>query len=186
RHFGGGCCSGGAFECRLHVIAGSVLHGAVWNFVLHGVDQLNVADGSLDVADITGNALVAFAAHAALPRNASSLADRIFPFRTDLREIVGEDVSGTATVGAMHGDDGLRRQIYAGILLGDARIVPAGDLSEIDVGEDVRRKLQFGGYAGDVVRRDDRPQDGRNVQDLELSRSKLVVGHRTVTCTEIK
>src|SRR5512133_1673302 len=75
RHFRGGRCGGGAFERGLDVVAGRVLHRAVWNLVLYGVDQLNVSDRALDVADITGNALVALAAHTALPRDAGSLAD---------------------------------------------------------------------------------------------------------------
>ena len=45
-------------------------------------------------------------------------------------------------LGAVNNIDRFGRQLDAGVVLGDAGIVPAADPAQEDVGEDIRRKLQ--------------------------------------------
>ena len=55
-------------------------------------------------------------------------ADFRFPIRAGLGEKVGPDVGGAAAIGAVNDDDVVAGELYAGIGLGDLRIVPLGDL----------------------------------------------------------
>src|SRR6185369_1980044 len=64
--------------------------------------------------------------------------------------------------------------------------IPSGDLTQEDVSEDIGRELEFGAYARNVVRGNDCAEDGGNVQDLGFGLRQLLVGHRTVTGTEVE
>ncbi len=66
---------GYAVDIALHPVAGRVLHVSEGDLVLHGVDQLDVADGAGHLANQAGDTLIAFAADADGPRN------REFPSR---------------------------------------------------------------------------------------------------------
>src|SRR5579862_4360804 len=92
---GGG---GYAVERRFHKIPGSVLHAAVRNLVLHGVDELHISDRSLHLADHAGHPLVALATQTDRPFHRRSLADAARPVGTDLGEVIRENVGSAASI----------------------------------------------------------------------------------------
>ena len=72
----------------------------------------------------------------------------------------------------MDDDDLLVGQIDARIVFGDARIVPGGDLAEVDVGQHVGAELEIAD-ARDVEDRDHSAEHGGNVDQLDLGGDKL-------------
>ncbi len=68
----------------LHEVPGGVFHHSVGDVVLHRVDQFDVADPTLHLADHSGHAFVAFAAQADRPLHRSSLSRPVRPVRTTL------------------------------------------------------------------------------------------------------
>jgi len=167
------------------ILAGGVLHRAVGHLVLNGVDQLDVAEGVRGLTNHTGDALVALLTDACGPLHGGALAYLAVPIGADLREVIGEDVGGSASVGAIDGQNRIGRKIDAGIVLGDARIVPRGDLAQVDVSDDVAREVEILIDTGDVVDRNDCAEDGRNVHRFNLGALNLLVIHGAVGGTEV-
>src|SRR5581483_7480335 len=94
-----------------------------------------VADGAIGAAGVGGDALVAFAADAGRPLERGVLADLALPLRAYLAQIVREDEGRARAVRAIDDGDRLVGQLQLRIERGDLRVVPLGDLAEIDVGE---------------------------------------------------
>src|SRR5262249_19953944 len=88
-------------------VARGVLYASIVNVVLDGVDELDVAESAIDLADLTGNAFIAFGAEAYRPLHAGALADAVLPIGAHLGEVIGPDEAGARTIGAMHDHDGL-------------------------------------------------------------------------------
>src|SRR6201999_376880 len=93
------------------------------------------ADRVLGLADVAGDAFVAFGADAGRPFDGRAGTDLALPVCAHLRQIVCEVEGRAGTVGAAHHGDRVRRQLQVRIELLDGRIIPLGDLAEIDVGE---------------------------------------------------
>src|SRR5262249_23650754 len=95
------------------------------------------------------------------------------------REVLGR----TRLLRATDDGDLRRRQLHAGIVGRDRRVVPGLDLLGGDLGERRSRQLQLVD-AVQVVRHGDRRGDGREVQDrslrLRVARTELAVGAREV------
>src|ERR1700687_2869102 len=72
-----------------------VANHAIADVVLYRINQFDVADGAINLADGSGNPFVALAAQTDRPLHAGALAHRRIPFRADLGEVVGEDVGGS-------------------------------------------------------------------------------------------
>ena len=58
-------------------------------------------------------------------------------------QVIGENERRAAAVGAMHQHDRQVRQVNARIERGDFRVVPFGDVAEINVGERVAVQFEF-------------------------------------------
>ena len=154
---------------RLHGLAGLVDHGGVGQLVLLGIGVFDVTDRILGLADIAGDAFVALGANASRPFDRGAGTDLGFPVGADLREIVGEVEGGARTVGAANDGDGVGRQLQLRIELGDRRIIPFGDLAEIDVGQRFAVEHQFAGLdAFEIHHRNDRAHDHRPLHQAVL------------------
>src|SRR6185437_132274 len=96
-----------AFERSLDERPRGISHQSVVNFVLHRIDQFDVANPTLHLADHSGHTLVALASLSYRPLYRSSLSRPVGPVGAYLGEVVGKDIGGSAAVGAMNHDDGL-------------------------------------------------------------------------------
>src|SRR5260370_1017719 len=74
----------------------------------------------------------------------------------NLGKEVGEDVGGSAATGAVDRQDRVAGKADPWVVLGDARIVPLGDVAQVDVGDYVTRKVQVLCDARNVVDRNHR------------------------------
>ena len=93
---------------------------------------------------VGGDAFVALAAHAGRPLHRRALADLGLPLGADLRQVVGEDERGARAVGAVHdGDVAASGSFTPRVQRGDRRVVPLGDLAEVDVGEHRAGQLEL-------------------------------------------
>src|ERR1035441_9522742 len=92
-----------------------VLDRAVRDFVLHGIDQFDVPDGSLQLPHLSRNSFVTLATHSYLPLHRRSLPHRIGPVFADFGEIGREGDRAAAAIGAVNHDDGLVGKVDAGI-----------------------------------------------------------------------
>ena len=187
---GHGLCRGGrgrrAVQARFDEGSRGILHAAVRDLILYSVNQLDVADRTRQLTDGARHALVAFSADAATgPLDGRVAADLIFPFRADLGEVIGEDIGRTATVGTMHDDDGLVRELDVRVGLGDRRVIPIRDLAQEDPGQRFRRELDLARYPRHVVRQNHRSQHRWEMQHLDLGIRQLLIGHRTVAGAKV-
>ena len=117
-----------------------------------GGDQVggrDVADRARGCGDHGGDAGVAFGTDAGFEADRGRVADFVLPGRADLREVVGEGVGVTRAVAAVHRGDRQVGQFGFRVDLLDLRVVPVGDLAEVDAGEDLAGQVQFL-HAGDV------------------------------------
>ena len=73
----------------------------------------------------------------------------------------------------------------AGIILGDARIVPVRDVPQEDVGDCRLAELEFSGHAGHIVGRDVRTEHGGDVNQLDSARLEEIVSHGHIGCAEV-
>src|SRR6185437_10154236 len=100
-----GSCGSGRFEACFNKFARCVLHGTESNVVLQGVDQFDVSESAFHLPNLAGHAFVALAAQSYRPAHGGVRANLCLPLRTDLGKIIGENVSGTASIRAMDHDD---------------------------------------------------------------------------------
>src|SRR6266851_318649 len=181
----GGCGCGDAVGGCLEELAGCVAHGTVGHLVLGRVDQLDVAEGEGGLANHAGDAFISLLADTRGPLDGGVLSYLAAPVRADLREVVGEDVGGAASVGAIDGQDRMVWQADAGIVLSDAGVVPLGDLAEVDVGDDVAGEIEVLADAREVVHRDNRAEDGGDVHRLDLRTVDLLIAHGAIGGAEV-
>src|SRR5207245_10005474 len=95
-----------------------------------------------------------------------------------------EDVVRAATIRWMRGEEASGGQLHPGFSLWDRRVVPLRHLGEEDAGQ------RFGCEAESldacqVEGRDDGAEHGREMQDRDLGRRELLVGHRAVGGAEV-
>src|SRR5690242_17461287 len=85
----------------------------------------------------------------------------------------------------MNDDDWLVGEVDARICLGESGIIPRRNLAQKYISEQLRRKFQLFGDAGNVICRNVSPEDGRDVQDLSFGLTQLLVCHRAIGSAEI-
>ena len=91
------------------------------------------------------------AAQAHWPLHGSGGADFFRPLRRDFAEVVGEDEGGAAGVCPAHDGDFHARQLQGGIGGADGRVIPGGDLAQVDVCEGLAAEFQLAiGDAGQI------------------------------------
>ena len=122
-------------EIRLHKLSGGVLDPTVVDFVLNGVNQLDVTDRTRCLLHQARNPFVSLAAEADGPVYGGGGANLRLPLGANLRQKIGEDVGGAAAVGAVNDNDVVAGQLDPRIRLGDFGIVPLCDLPQVDSGE---------------------------------------------------
>src|SRR5208337_1679953 len=144
---------------------GRVLDFAEADLVLQSIDQLHIADGAGQLAYQAGHSLIALATHAYRPGGRTPLAWSVGPLLADLAQVVGKDEGGAAAIGAVNDDDLLVGQFDAGVVLGDAAVVPVGYLAQIDVGQHIAAEFEVVD-AGDVEDRHHRAKHCGNVNQL--------------------
>src|SRR6202042_3960749 len=117
------------------------------------VSQLDVSDRARRAANLPRDALVALGPDGAgrRPRNALTGTNLALPLRGDVAEEIGEDVARPRAVRPMDHDDGHVGKVNALIELGDLRVVPLENLSELDVGDYLGAELDRRGDARHVV-----------------------------------
>lgn len=91
-----------SFDRCLQPGSSGAAHVGKGDFVLHGVDEFDVPNRTRRLTDEAGNAFVAFRAYPPGPARRRALAGAACPVFADLRQIVGEDVSGAAAVGTVY------------------------------------------------------------------------------------
>src|SRR3970282_1835226 len=99
---------------------------------LGGIGQFDVTDRTLDLLDVGGHAFVALAAHAGRPAHRGAFTDLGLPLRADLGQVVDPVEGRAGTVGAVHDVDLAVGQGDAGIECDDRRVVPAGNVAQVD------------------------------------------------------
>jgi hypothetical protein len=132
-----------------------------------------------------GNALVTLLADARRPPYRGVLPDHSCPVGAHFGEKVGEDIGCSASIRAIDRQYLIVRKIDAGIIFGNARIIPSGDLAEVDVSNDVAGEVELLIHARNVVDRNDSAEDSGDVHQLDLGSGKLLIGHGAVTGAEV-
>ena len=135
-------------------VASAVADGGVIQLVGDGVGQLNVTDRAFDLLGVRSDAFIAFATDTGRPLHGRAFADLIAPVQTHFRQVVDEVEGGAGAVGTVHHGDFLARECHARIDGGDGGIVPVGDFTEEDVGDN--RPGQFHATGFDARNIDDR------------------------------
>ena len=125
------------FEVRQLEVAGRVFDRGGTEAGGDQVGRGDVADRARGLGDRRGDAGVAFGTDTGLEADGGGDANFGFPGGADLRQVVGERVGVTGTVGTEDRGDGQVRQLRLRVQLGDLRVVPVGDLAEVDAGEDL-------------------------------------------------
>ena len=158
-----------AVHARHREVAGRVLDVGHRELVGERVGEADVADRPVGLGDRGGDAVVAVAADPGRELDLGRGADLRLPLGADRREVVGERVGVAAAVAAVDRRDLGARQADARVELGDRRVVPLGDLAEVDVGEDRTAQLQPRGDTGDVVGGNRAAQRPGDLLDIALA-----------------
>ena len=106
------------------------------------------------------------------------------PLRTRLAQVVGEGVGRAAAVQAEDGVYFLVGQLPAGVHGGDARVVPARQLAEVDIGDEFARQPQVV-HALKVVGYLHRADAHRHYKSLCGQAVELLAGGRHVDADEV-
>src|SRR6266568_4310673 len=145
---------------QLDELAGRVADRGVRNGLLGGEGQLEVTDAAGGLLDVLGDQRAALVTLAA--RSRPLLVRAVGPVRLGLvGQVVGEVEAGAGAVRPVERLDALAGQCDTGVVLGDGRVVPVGDLAGEDLGQCARRQVQVG-HARQVVA--DRDRTGRHRQ----------------------
>src|SRR6185437_6587900 len=107
------------------------------------------------------------------------------PLSTDLGKIVGENVSGAASIRAMDYDNWQAGKLDTGIGFGNRGVAPIGDLAEKNSCQYLRRELNTACNTRNVIGRDHGPELCRNMEKFELGFCKLLVCHGPVARAKI-
>jgi hypothetical protein len=99
------------------------------------VVQFPVSDRSRIMFYELQYSVAAFRSDTNWPRNRQTLPHFVRPFRTDLREVAGQDVCRSASVRAMHDDNGGSRQFCTWIFSLNCWVLPADDGAQENSGQ---------------------------------------------------
>src|ERR687886_401229 len=179
---------GGRLERRLDVLAVGVLDRGGGELVLQGVGLLDVADRALGLLHAAGDAVIALRAGAGRPLDLLVDARAALPGRRVVGEELREVLRRARRVRAVAHRDVVARQLHAGVLARDLRVVPLLDLAEEDVGRGLAVELEALLDAVEVVGDRHGAEDGRHVdrvRALLLGGRDLVVLHRRVGGAEV-
>src|SRR5439155_24401993 len=91
---------------RVHRPAPRILHVAVGDVVVGGVDQFNVAQRSLVLLHVGGDPVVALGAAPDGPVDGGRVPGARQPLLAHLRKVIGPDVGGAAAVGPVDDREG--------------------------------------------------------------------------------
>src|SRR6185312_16702606 len=127
----------------------------------------------------------ALAAKSHRPSDGGVRANLGLPLRADLGKIIGENVSGTASIRAMDYDDWQAGKLNSGVGFGNRGVAPIGDLAEKNSCQHLRRELNTACNTRNVIGRDHGPEHCGNVENFELGFCKLLVCHGPVARTKI-
>src|SRR3954469_13547812 len=178
----------GRLQGGLDVRAVGVLDRRGRELVLQRDRLLDVADRALRLLDAAGDAVVALRAGADRPLHVLVDARTALPRRRVVGEELREVLRRARGVGAVADRDAVARQLDAGVLARDLRVVPLLDLAEEDVGGRLAVELEALLDAVEAVRDGHRAEDGRHVDGvaaLLLGGRDLVVLHRRVRGAEV-
>ena len=134
RPVGVGCRGLEGILRRSDRLAGLVDHVGVGQLILYGIGVFDIADRALGAGTLLATPSLPLPP---IPPGHSTVVatPTLASIRAHLAEIVGEVEGRARAVGAMDGGDRQVGQVELGIELLDRRVVPLGDLAEIDVGE---------------------------------------------------
>src|SRR5271166_386424 len=152
--------------------------------ILLGVGQFHITDGAGRLAKLAGDSFAALAADSEGPRNAVAFPYLGLPFRADCGQIGGESIRGSAALGAMDDDDGLRGELHARVVFDEQGVMPGFHVAEKDSGEGFRGKLEWLRDLGQIVGDAD---GARSLRDLNDGRhaGQLVVSEGRVGGSEV-
>src|SRR6185437_8645903 len=179
------CGSSGGFEACFNKFSRCVLHGTESNVVLQGVDQFDVSESTFHLPNLARHAFVALAAKSHRPADGGSRTHLRFPLGADLREVVGKDISGAASVRTMDHHDWQAGKFDARVCFGNRWVAPIRDLAEKYSCQYLRRELNAACNTRNVIGRDHGPEHCRNMEDFELGFGKLLVCHWPVARAKI-
>ena len=112
-------------------------------FVLLDVGVFDITDRVGQTGYESGHALITLAACANGPIHRAVLADFGLPFGIHLAKVAGKQKCGAGAVSTAHRCDRCVRQIYGRVDGLDSRIVPARNLAQINVAENLAAELQL-------------------------------------------
>src|SRR4051794_25521915 len=177
----------GRLERRRDEVAGLVLEVREREAVRERIGLLDVADRAVVLLHAGCDAVVALRARAGRPLDRLVDAGAVLPLVRVVGEERREQLGRAGLVGAVADRDRGVRQLRAGVLLRDRRVVPVLDLPEEDVGDGRAVELEPLVDAVDVVGDGDGAEHARDVDRvaLLLGRGDLLVLHRRVGGTEV-
>src|SRR5690606_12494859 len=179
-----GCRSGKALLRGLNELAFLVLELRPGQVILLGISVFDVADGVLQLANVSGNAFVTLATLARGPLDGLAFADLVLPVGRYLGQVVGPVEGRAGTVRTVHHDDRGTGQLDVGVQRLDGFIIPLGDLAQIDIRQHFAREAQFARLdAVDVDDGDHTADDGGELQKVVLL--QVFSLHRIVGCAEV-
>src|ERR1035437_9115386 len=165
-------------------IASRVLYIGVCHFVLFDINQFNIADGARHLFDLASDAFIALAAESNRPFDRCALANRIRPNRTDVAQVINEDIGRAAAVGTMNHDNRQIPQIHIWIERGALGIVPFRDIAHENVDDGITVQFQLG-ISRQIVSDDIRAGDGGNVQEFPRRFGEVFIAHRAIGGAEV-
>ena len=121
----------------------SVLHLSGRDFVTLSVSIFNVAEGTLDALYVRSYAFIALATHTGWPPDGVAGTDFILELGVSLRQVIGPEEGRARTVSAVDHGNRKIRQFHIRVDGSDCLVVPFADLTEVDCGDEFRRKLQL-------------------------------------------
>ncbi len=137
----------------------------VRHLVLLGVCVLHIADRSVGLGGHVGDALVTLGPDPRRPLHRGIGADARQEFGAGLGEILGEQEIRSRAVGPVNRRDRGARQRQLRIQTLDLRIVPLGDIAQVNAGHRRAVQMQLAGLdAFDVHHRHDAPDDHGKLQ----------------------
>ena len=119
------------------------------------------------------------------PLHRGSGTDLALEISADLGKEVRKDEGRSAAFRTIDRQNRIVRKVDAGIVFGNAGVVPAGDLTQVDVCDHVTGEVEFLVHSRNVVDRNDSAENRRQSDHLDFGRRQLLIGHGDVAGTEI-
>src|SRR3954471_2925389 len=176
----------GRLQRRGDEVAGLVLQVREREAVRERIGLLDVADRAVVLLDAGRDAVVALGAGARRPLDRLVDARPVLPLVRVVGEERREQLGRARLVRAVADRDSRVRELRAGVLLGDRRVVPVLDLAEEDVGDRRAVELQALVEPADVVGDRDRAEEHRDLDGVALRERVAVLGReRWVAAGEV-